>query len=110
MFEITADSGFGVVAAAERSVGSGNKSALEVGFGGVVKVEDTEKIETGAGVGVESVIAREIVWCPWALSGRLERWCFGQGRDLMLHCLGMTGAAGWMTEASPLEMEGEEKE
>lgn len=99
LFEIMADfdSEFGIVAAAERLVG----------FGAVVQIEDEEKIETV--LEVESVIVREIVWCPWSLSEHLERWCFGQGRDLKCQCLGMTGAAGWMTEGSPLEMEGGKK-
>ncbi len=109
-FEITADFDFGIVAAAGRSAGPGKNSALEVGFGGVAQVEDTKKIETRVGVEVESVIERETVWCPWSLSGHLERWCFEQGRDLKQHCLGMTGAVGWMTEGSPLEMEGGKRE
>lgn len=92
------DPEFGAVAAAGRSVGPGNNSALEVGE---VQVEDTEKTETRAGV--ESVIVKGIVMCPWCLSGLLERWCCGQGRGLKLRCLGLTGAAGCLTEGSPLE-------
>jgi len=65
----------------------------------------------GPGVEVESVIVREVVWRPLSLFGRhLERWCSGRGRDLKLRCLDMTGAAGCMTEASPLETEGNGRE
>lgn len=110
--EITADfdSECVAVVAAGRLVGPGNNSALEAGFGGAVEVEDMEKTEMGAGVEVESVIVRDFVWCPWYLSGHLERQCFERGRDLKLHCLGMTGAAGWKTEGSPLQMERGKKE
>lgn len=112
LFEKTVDfdSDFGVVAAAGRLAGPGNNFALEDGFGGAVQAEDMEKIATGAGVDVEHVVVREIVWCPWPLSGHLERWRFGQGRDLKLHCLGTTGAADWMTEGSHLEMKGGKRE
>lgn len=110
--EITADFDyeFVVVVAAGRLFGPGNNSALEAGFGGVVEVEDMEKTEMGAGVEVESVIVRDFVWCPWSLSGHLERQCFEWGRDLKLHCLGTTGAAGWKTEGSPLQTEREKRE
>lgn len=77
----------------------GKNSALEVG---AMELEDREKIER-AEVGVESVIVREVEWCLLSLSGHLERWCFAQGRDLKLHPLDMTGAAGCWTEGSPLE-------
>lgn len=105
-FEITADfdSEFGVVAATGSSVVPGNNCALEDGFGGAVQVGDVEKFATGAVVEVECV--RENVWGPWSLFGLLERWCFGQGMDLKIHCLYMTGAADWMTEGNRLEMKG----
>lgn len=69
-----------------------------------MRVGDVEKFVTGAVIEVESVW--ENVWGPWSLSGPLGRWCFGQVKDLNLHCLDMTGAADWMTEGSHLEMKG----
>lgn len=92
-----------------RSAAPGNNFAVEDGFGGEVQIEDIYKAVTGAGSEHEFVAAKEIVWRPWSVYGDLERWCFAKGRDLKRHCLGMTGAADWMTEESHLEVKGGKK-
>ena len=71
-----------------------------------MQVEDTEKTVMRSGTETESLTVREIAWCTQSLSVHLERWCFGQKRDLKLHCLGMNGAADWMKAESHLEIEG----
>lgn len=70
-------------------------------------VEDMKKTEMRAAAEFESGSVRETGWCPLCFSAHLERCCLGQGKDLTLHCLGMIGAAGWMTEGSPLETKGD---
>lgn len=80
----------------------GNNFEIEDGFGGEVQIEDIYKAVKGAGNECEFVAAKEIVWRPWSVYGDLERWCFAEGKNLKHHCLGMTAAADWMTEESPL--------
>lgn len=83
----------------------GNNSALGNVAGGTAQVEDVQKTALAAGAELDFALGG-VVWCPLPPSGYLERLHFGQGPDLKPHCLDLTAAAGWTTEASHLGMKG----